>query len=144
MIREINTEHQEIDAVMKIWLDSTIKAHGFIDEDYWRQSYDTVKNVYLPQSETFVHIEAGKIVGFISVINKEYIGALFIDVNQQSKGIGRQLIEFAKEQYHELKLAVYIDNDQAVRFYKSNGFAIITEQLNEETSKPEYIMSYKA
>lgn len=144
MIREINAEQQEIDAVMKIWLDSTIKAHSFIDEDYWRQSYDTVKNVYLPQSETFVHIEEGKIVGFISVINKEYIGALFIDVNQQSRGIGRQLIEFAKEQYHELKLTVYKDNDQAVRFYKSNGFVIITEQLNEETSKPEYIMNYKA
>lgn len=142
MIRRLKTAQQEID-IMKIWLDSTVEAHHFIEKDYWYENYDMVKNVYLPQSETFVFIEDENILGFISILNKGYIGALFIDINHQGKGIGRKLIEYAQRQYRELTLAVYKDNDQAVRFYNKNGFKIISEQLNTETSKLEYIMNVK-
>ena len=143
MIRRLKTAQQEKDVIMKIWLDATVEAHHFIEKDYWHENYDTVKNVYLPQSETFVLVEDGNILGFISILNKGYIGALFIDINHQGKGIGRKLIEYAQRQYRELTLAVYKDNDQAVRFYKNNGFKIISEQLNTETSKLEYIMNVK-
>jgi putative acetyltransferase len=134
-----NTDY-EIKEVMDIWLESTIEAHDFISEDYWRKSYELVKDVYMPQSETYVYIEDDQIVAFISIINNEFIGALFVNRQYQGRGIGRKLIEFSASLYSNLSLAVYKENDQAVGFYKSMGFKCIKEQLNEDTHKPEYIM----
>lgn len=41
MIRKLKNE--DINKVMDIWEESTIKAHDFIDKDYWKNNYDTVK-----------------------------------------------------------------------------------------------------
>jgi putative acetyltransferase len=140
MIRKINGE--EVNKIMKIWLDTTVEAHYFIEKEYWLEHYDSVKNSYLPNSETFVYIEENHIVGFISVVNKNYIGGLFIDIEFQGRGFGRELIEYVQEKYCDLSLAVYIDNEKAVQFYKNSGFRIMNEQRNEETSKVEYIMKW--
>ena len=141
MIRLMKDTSGEIDNIMAIWLSSTIQAHDFISEEYWNKSYDLVKNTYLPQSETYVYTENGDILGFISIINKEFIGALFIKREYQRKGIGKELIEFVKSHYDVLSLAVYKENKDAVNFYINRGFKSISEQLNEDTNEPEYIMS---
>ena len=33
-------DEYDIDALMKIWLDTNIQAHNFISSDYWRSNYD--------------------------------------------------------------------------------------------------------
>jgi len=140
MIRKMNKTEYEIESIMQLWLKSTIKAHPFISEDYWNSNYDVIKNKYIPLSEIYVYLENKFILGFISVLNSEFIGALFVDVNNQGKGIGKKLIQHAMDIYGKLTLAVYKDNLQAVNFYKHIGFKVIREQSNEETNKIEYIM----
>ncbi|MGL5649265.1 MAG: GNAT family N-acetyltransferase [Clostridium sp.] len=83
-------ENKDTEEIMKIWLKSTIKAHDFIEKEYWENSYDTVKDMYIPMSETFVYEDDEKIKGFISVINKEFIGALFVHIDFQGTGIGKE------------------------------------------------------
>ncbi|MGL5755870.1 MAG: N-acetyltransferase [Paraclostridium sp.] len=141
MIRKL--EDKDIDTVMSIWKYSTIKAHNFIDKKYWENSYDIVKNVYIPASETFIYEESKEIKGFISILNKEFIGALFIDVNTQGRGIGSKLIDYAIKNYKKLNLAVYKDNKKSVEFYLNKGFDIIIEQVNEDSGFKEYIMEIK-
>lgn len=141
MIRKL--EDKDIDRVMSIWKYSTIKAHNFIDEKYWENSYDIVKNVYIPASETFIYEEDKEIKGFISILNKEFIGALFIDINTQGRGIGSKLIDYAIKNYKKLNLAVYKDNKKSVEFYLNKGFDIITQQVNEDFGFKEYIMEIK-
>ncbi|MEG2786329.1 MAG: N-acetyltransferase [Romboutsia sp.] len=141
MIRKL--EDKDIDRVMIIWKYSTIKAHNFIDEKYWENSYDIVKNVYIPASETFIYEEDKEIKGFISILNKEFIGALFIDINTQGRGIGSKLIDYAIKNYKKLNLAVYKDNKKSVEFYLNKGFDIITQQVNEDFGFKEYIMEIK-
>lgn len=138
MIRKLKNE--DIDMIMNIWKESTIKAHNFIDKQYWEDNYETVKNTYLPMSETFVYVDQNDIKGFISVIESEFIGALFVDVNYQGEGIGSKLIDYASEKYGDLELAVYKDNERAVKFYKEKGFEIIKEQETEDPKFKEYIM----
>ncbi|MGV3026568.1 N-acetyltransferase [Clostridium thermobutyricum] len=139
MIRKLRNE--DIEKVMKIWKDSTIKAHDFISKEYWENNYDVVKNTYIPMSETFIYEIENKIKGFISVINNEFIGALFVDINCQGLGVGSELINYVVKEYNKLSLAVYKENKNAVEFYISKGFKIIKEQIDEETGAIEYIMS---
>lgn len=143
MIRKLNGNEKEINEIMEIWKESTIDAHRFIPQEYWLESYNIIKEKYIPIAETYVYSEENEIKGFISILNGEYIGALFVDVNCQGKGIGGKLIEYAKKEYDSLALAVYSENKNAVNFYKKYGFIKKYEQSNEETKEPEYIMSYK-
>ena len=84
--------------------------------------------------------EKGIIKGFISVIDKEFIGALFVDNNYQGLGIGSKLIRYVDSIYDELTLTVYKENSRAVKFYKSIGFNILDEQINDDTGSIEYYM----
>ncbi len=140
MIRKL--ENKDINIIMDIWLKSTIKAHNFIDENYWRKNYNNVKNIYIPISDTFVYEYNGKIKGFISIINNDFIGALFVDVNSQGMGIGSKLIDYAINIYENLSLSVYKDNENAFAFYKNKNFKILSEEINKETKLLEYIMKY--
>lgn len=138
MIRQLN--EADIDKVMDIWMKSTIKAHDFISKEYWQNNYNTVKEVYIPMSETFVYKDVQGIKGFISVINNEFIGALFVDIDFQGNGIGKQLIDYAVSKYGKLQLAVYKENKKSVEFYINRGFKIIEEQINDDSKHVEYIM----
>ena len=138
MIRKL--KDKDIDKVMNIWLESTIKAHDFISKEYWESNYDTVKEVYIPIADSFIYEEKGIIKGFISVIDKEFIGALFVDNNYQGLGIGSKLIRYVDSIYDELTLTVYKENSRAVNFYKSIGFNILDEQINDDTGSIEYYM----
>lgn len=138
MIRKLN--EADIDKVMDIWMKSTIKAHDFISKEYWQNNYNTVKEVYIPMSETFVYKDVQGIKGFISVINNEFIGALFVDIDFQGNGIGKQLIDYAVSKYGKLQLAVYKENKKSLEFYINRGFKIIEEQINDDSKHVEYIM----
>ena len=81
MIRDL--KQKDIDKVMEIWLESTIKAHDFMPEKYWQDNYNAVKDIYIPQSKTYVYEEGEEIKGFISILNDDFIGALFVSLNEQ-------------------------------------------------------------
>lgn len=138
MIREI--ENKDIDRIMAIWLESTIKAHNFISEEYWKNNYNTVKDVYIPIAETFVYEDKEDIKGFISIIDNKFIGALFVGTKYQRSGIGKELINYAIDRYKKLNLSVYKDNEKSVVFYINRGFEIVKEQVNEDSGYNEYIM----
>lgn len=133
-------KENEIDEVMRIWLDSTIAAHDFIPKEYWEKNYDLVKDAYIPNSETFVYEENEVIKGFISIIDKDFIGAIFVDPDFQGRGIGKDLISYVKDRFDGLALNVYSDNIKAVKFYESQGFRKIEEQTEESTGKKELLM----
>ena len=138
MIRQL--QNKDIDKIMGIWLESTIYAHKFISKEYWNENYNIVKDVYIPMSKTFIYEDNDDIRGFISIINNDFIGALFVEKNYQSQGIGNSLIDYAKNLYDNLSLAVYKENEKALEFYKKMGFKIISENINEDTNCVEYIM----
>jgi len=105
-------QDSQMDEVMHIWLEATIKGHPFIGREYWQANYEVVKTQYLPIAKTFIYKEEEQIQGFISIIEDSFIGALFVDVKTQGKGIGRALVEYCQSQYKTLELAVYVENKQ--------------------------------
>ncbi|WP_378956806.1 N-acetyltransferase [Pelosinus sp. sgz500959] len=132
----------ELDEVMNIWLNTNIDAHDFIPKDYWIKNYNVVKEQYIPIAKTFVYKENNIIIAFISIIEASFIGALFVKKEYQRQGIGLKLINHCKTLYPILKLAVYVDNINSVKFYKRCNFKVKAEQDNESSGFKEYIMSW--
>lgn len=44
-------EEKDISDVLQIWLETNIKAHSFIDKEYWIGNYEMVKQI-LPGSRS--------------------------------------------------------------------------------------------
>jgi len=142
MIRRLQPD--EMNELIEIWLASTIHAHPFISERYWHESESIVRNVYIPQSATWVYVENGKMVGFISVLDPLFIGALFVSEPFTGKGIGNALMSHVKTQFAALSLEVYQKNHRAVHFYHHQGFRIEESAWQNETHHPTWIMSWQA
>ncbi|BDZ71365.1 N-acetyltransferase [Methanobacterium petrolearium] len=139
-------EDNEIEEVMDVWLKTNITAHNFIPEDYWIGQCEVVLEEYLPSSTTFVYKEDNVIKGFISIKkNKKYsfIGALFILEEYQQKGIGKKLVNHCKSLDSPLEVCAYVENVNAVNFYRHCGFSIISKQPNENSGVMEYTMQWK-
>ena len=140
MIRKCQTE--DMDKLLSIWLKGSLQAHGFVSSDYWNKMLPMVKKYYLPNTETFVFEDKRQLKAFISMIDDQYIGALFVDPNFQNMKIGTKLINYVKKIYPELSLKVFAKNAGAVRFYQRNGFKVVAEQIDETTNESELLMSW--
>lgn len=133
MIRRFREE--DTTKVMTIWTKGNFKAHDFIEKDYWLENFNKVKNEYLPKSETYVYTEENEIKGFISVLDNQYIGALFVRQDCLREGIGRRLLNYCKERYHHLTLNVYEKNVNAVLFYVAMNFKNKEIRIDEKTRR---------
>ncbi len=139
MIRLI--QEKDMDTVLTIWLEASIKAHHFIPTSYWKDNLQAMKTLYIPSSVTYVLEDDHQVVGFLSLI-ENHIAAIFVDTHQQGKGFGQKLMAFAKHERNTLTLSVYQKNDPAVHFYKKQGFRIIESKTDEHTHEVELTMQY--
>ena len=140
MIRKFREE--DTVKVMTIWTKGNFEVHSFIDKDYWLLNFNKVKDEYLKESETYVYVENDTIKGFISLLNNNFIGALFVRKEYRRQGIGRKLINFVKDKYDRLELQVYEKNVDAMLFYASLGFVNKKIQIDEDTNEKEYVMEW--
>lgn len=139
MIRKF--EINELETVMEIWLNTNIKAHDFIHTSYWQGNYDLVKEM-LPDATIFVYEDNKQIQGFIGLMDN-YIAGIFINSNSQSKGIGRALLNYVKENRSQLLLQVYKKNVRAVNFYLRQDFVVSKEQIDDNTDEIELVMNWR-
>lgn len=76
--------------------------------------------------------------GLIHIEGKR-IAELFVDTFFQGSGIGRELIEFAINEFNADNLWVLEKNTSAIRFYQKHGFSL-TEERKLEEGTTEYIV----
>lgn len=136
MIRVL--EEKDVDTVAKIWLETNIKAHGFIASNYWKEHYEIIKDMFL-QAEVYVYEIEKEIMGFIG-LDKEYIEGIFVLDQYQKRGIGKALLNHVKAKKEHLSLNVYQKNLNAILFYQREGFCVQYEDVDENTGEKEYRM----
>ena len=139
MIRELQKD--DINKVADIWLDTNIKAHHFIPAQYWKSNFESVKEA-LSHAEVYVYEYDTEIQGFIG-LNGEYVEGIFVSGEMQSKGVGKILLNYAKNKKHKLLLNVYQKNTGAISFYQREGFEIQHSGLDEATGEKEYVMAWE-
>ena len=138
MIRRACTD--DYTKILSLWLKGTSAAHPFIKEDYWKANQEMVKNQLLPQAQTYVFCDKHQIKGFISLLEDNYIGALFVDGRFQGRGIGRKLLEYVRRRRPNLSLKAYAQNEKAIGFYRHKGFKILSENMDNKTQAKELFL----
>ncbi|KAB1437964.1 N-acetyltransferase [Candidatus Galacturonibacter soehngenii] len=142
MIKKIELlEGEQLDRIMKLWLETNIQAHDFIDRNYWQSNYEAVKEM-MPQATIYAYQEEDTIQAFVGLMDN-YIAGIFVSNKMQSKGIGKKLLAHCKNNLDELTLDVYQKNERAVQFYLREGFVITEEKIDENTKEIEYEMKWK-
>ena len=139
MIRELRKA--DINKVANIWLDTNITAHYFIPEQYWKSNFELVKELLL-QATVYVYEDNQEIRGFIG-LNDEYVEGIFVCDEMQSLGIGKLLLNYAKDKRNKLFLNVYQKNARAITFYQREGFEIQHSGLDEATGEKDYVMVWQ-
>lgn|SRR5690554_1361962 len=132
---------KDIDELVEIWYKSSVIAHDFIPEDYWQKNKEEMKTKYLPDSEIYLSSVKNMLIGFIALVD-DYLAAIFVLPELQGKGIGSLLLEQAKNHRNKLCLNVYKRNINSVEFYKSKGFSIVSESIDEATGEDEFLMEW--
>ena len=97
----------------------------------------------LPQAEIYVYEDNAtkEIEGFIGLTDN-YIAGLFVKEDMQSKGIGKQLLNYAKGIKSNMRLSVYNKNIRAIQFYQREQFVIQSENTDDNTNEKELVMAW--
>ncbi len=80
----------------------------------------------------------GIVKGMIHIENEE-IRELYVDYFFQNQGVGAELIEFAKREFHVRFLWALEKNSDAIRFYERHGFHR-TDAKKFEEGTTEYLI----
>lgn len=132
MIRKYKEE--EIPILLEIWESAALMAHPFLDTDFHEMVKNAMRDMYLPNSDTWVYEESGRIIGFISMAKNE-IGGLFVAPKNHSKGIGTKLVNHISQFHDSLEVEVFEENKIGKPFYEKNGFKIFNEYVMKETNQ---------
>lgn len=141
MIRDYKTE--DTDALITIWDNAESLAHPFLSDDVRDRVRRDMRNIYLPNAETWVLENDGAPVGFIAMIGTE-IGGLFLDPSEQGKGMGRQLVDHIVAIKGPLTVEVFKDNRIGLPFYERYGFVKIGEGVFDASGDETFKMAMPA
>ena len=131
-------------SLSQLWLEASLRAHSFIAESYWREREAEIRDCYLPNSETYVLDHQGQPVAFVSMLEHDYLAALFVASDYQGQGCGTRLLNEVKQNRETIELNVYKENGNAVRFYRRNGFVPVEERPDPATGHVEYRMKWES
>lgn len=130
MIRQYDPRDRE--ALLAVWAESAAVGHPFWTPAMFEQERRDIAEKYLPVAETYVFERAGEVVGFISLLGDE-VGGIFVTPRCHRQGIGRALMDWARQSRDVLELDVFEANEVGRAFYAAYGFGIVGERLDEAT-----------
>ena len=127
---------RDLEELLDVWYRSSLLAQPFLSQEFFTEEFHEIADVWIPMSETMVYENDGRIVGFLALIDNE-VGGLFVDPDFQGRGIGRSLMDRARESRPFLELIVFEANPVARRFYETYGFEFVDRHIHEASGQPE-------
>ena len=125
-------EPQDLESAVAAWESASAVGHPFLTPEFLATERKNMAEVYLPNAETWVIEQDGRVIGFLSLVDNE-IGGLFVDAAYHGTGAGRALMEKAKALHDVLELEVFEANTIGRNFYAKCGFMPISQHPHEET-----------
>ncbi|NUO01230.1 MAG: GNAT family N-acetyltransferase [Saprospiraceae bacterium] len=131
------------DEILNVWYEASSLAHPFLKDDFVEKAKKDLRDIYIPNTETWVYEENNAVIGFISMIGNE-IGGLFVMPSNHFKGIGTQLVNFVKELHGELDVEVFEKNAIGRAFYEKYGFVQLKKYYHAESNNNVLKLRYNS
>lgn len=159
MITLRRADLNDADAVADIFLRSFGATYDFPLAHNDDEVRAWVRTTLIPEMETWVAVDDGaddganedgadgmeRVVGLMTLA-PGWLEQLYVDPNRLGEGIGRMLLDLAKELQPNLLLWTFQVNERARRFYERNGFEPVqmTEGAANEERRPDVQYIWKA
>jgi putative acetyltransferase len=133
-------------AAIDLWQRTWQQAYPVIDfaarREWWQQRW---REEIIPVATIVVAEADDAMVGFVTVIPSErYLDQIVVAPESWSTGLAETLLEEARRLSPEgLTLHVNKDNNRALRFYEKHGFVIQGGDVNPNSGRPVYKMSWR-
>jgi putative acetyltransferase len=104
-----------------------------------QETHDWLAGLITDEANTVLKAESGgKLAGFC-VLREGWLDHLYVDPDQQGKGIGSSLLHDAQSAHPELQLWVFQQNTDGTKFYEANGFKLVekTDGAGNEERLPD-------
>jgi putative acetyltransferase len=125
---------RDVEALIEVWRAASQIATPFLSAEFLVQEADNIRNLYLPNAETWVIESGDTVAGFIALIGDE-VGAIFVHPDHQGQSLGRALMDYAVSLRNSLFLDVFKENAVGRRFYDRYGFQYENEHTHKETGR---------
>ena len=125
MIELRRATEEDADAAADVFISSRRTAlptvnFPYADEDVRRY----VRDIFIGRTEAWLATDGDEVLAVMS-LKPGWVEQLYVATDRQGEGIGRQLLDLAKERSAgELQLWTFQVNARARRFYERNGFTI--------------------
>jgi putative acetyltransferase len=133
-------------AAIDLWQRTWQQAYPVIDfaarREWWHQRW---RGEILPIATIMVAEADGSLIGFVTVVpDSGYLDQIVVVPESWSSGAALALLEEAKRLSPAgLTLHVNKDNSRALRFYEKHGFVIQGGDVNPNSGRPVYKMSWR-
>jgi putative acetyltransferase len=131
----------DVNALINSWEVATRLAHVFMTDEFIAQERINTAEIYLPNTDTWVAEIDGNVVGFIALMGNE-VGAIFLQPNFHKKGIGKALMDKARDLHGALEVEVFKENALGRSFYSKYGFKYLEEKSHEPTGQDVFRLRY--
>lgn len=121
--------------LLQLWEDSVRSTHHFLSEEdvlFYKQlipQYFTTVDLYIIRDEK-EHIAA-----FMGLSN-DTVEMLFVRPEEQGKGYGKQLLDYAIREKNIHKVDVNEQNGKVCNFYLRQGFSVASRDETDASDKP--------
>jgi putative acetyltransferase len=122
--------------LLDVWYRASLTAHAFLTEAFLATERRQIAEHWLAMAETMVCESDGRVVGFLSLIGNE-VGGIFVDSDHQGRGIGRALMDRARDSRPYLELDVFEANAIGRRFYDAYGFEFVGRHIHQASGQPQ-------
>ncbi|WP_420387722.1 GNAT family N-acetyltransferase [Roseivirga sp.] len=131
---------EEYPAVLDVWETSVRATHHFLKEEDIAFFKPLILNEYLGAVELrCMRTQPGKIIGFLGVASNN-LEMLFLHPDYHGQGLGKLMLDYAKEQMEIKYVDVNEQNAWAVGFYQHEGFEVYKRSALDSLGKPYPIL----
>jgi len=136
-------QKSEYETLVDLWEASVRATHHFLKEEDIHYFRPLVLNTYLDAVELrCARNKQGKILGFLGVAEQN-LEMLFIHPENRGMGIGKKLLDYAIIALEVQKVDVNEQNEQALGFYRNQGFEVVGRSALDGSGKPYPILHMK-
>lgn len=126
----------DYDELLCVWEEAVRSTHHFLSEEDIQYYKPLVRMIYLPGVDLYCFRNRERRITAFMGLSNEMIEMLFVAPQEQGKGFGSRLIDFAIKEKGIYKIDVNEQNTIASRFYQHKGFKIVSRDAFDAAGKP--------